>query len=63
MPRRGFAFHDPDPPAVTAHVRPADVPWSLLPGGGDGGAAGAAGEGSIRKFAVYADSTQVGCIF
>lgn len=62
-PRRGFAFHDPNPPEVTAHVGAADVPWSLLPGAGGSGASAAgsnAVDGGIFKFAVYLESTQVG---
>ncbi|PRW33710.1 raffinose synthase isoform B [Chlorella sorokiniana] len=63
-PRRGFAFHDPNPPEVTAHVHAADVPWDLLPGGsgsGSGGGSGGSGAspaGGISKFAVYIESTQ-----
>ncbi|KAI7843001.1 hypothetical protein COHA_003334 [Chlorella ohadii] len=67
VPRRGFAFHDPNPPEVTAHVRAADVPWALLPLGGadsgsgigaSGGSTGNSISGGPSKFAVYVDSTQ-----
>lgn len=51
MPRRGFAFHDTDPPAVTAHVGPADVPLGMLPscGGSAGGRCVAYVDGSKAR--------------
>ncbi len=61
VPRLGFAFHDPNPPEVTAHVAATDVPWDLLPCGGSGSvASGGGSSGGPSKFAVYVDSTQVG---
>lgn len=55
-PRRGFHFHDSQPPAVTAHIKPADVQGLAA---GPTPVSGGSGGSSSASFAVWVDGRQV----